>query len=39
LADSGGVISEMARRLGCSRKQVYRYLEQHGLSLSDYRSG
>lgn len=37
LAESGGVISEMARRLGCSRKQVYRYLEQHGLSLSDYR--
>ena len=33
LEETGGVISEVARRIGCSRKQVYRHLEAHGLSL------
>jgi len=37
LAESGGVISEVARRLGCSRKQVYRYLDMHGLSVTKFR--
>jgi DNA-binding NtrC family response regulator len=37
LSETQGSISEVARRLGCSRKQVYRYLEMHGLNPSKYR--
>jgi transcriptional regulator with PAS, ATPase and Fis domain len=34
-----GVIADVARETGRSRKQVYRWLERYGLSLDDYRSG
>jgi len=32
LRDCNGNISEVARRFGCHRKQVYRWLKRHGLS-------
>jgi transcriptional regulator with PAS, ATPase and Fis domain len=32
-----GNVADIARETGRSRKQVYRWLEQHGLSLDDYR--
>ena len=32
-----GNVADVARETGRSRKQVYRWLEQHGLSLDDYR--
>ena len=32
-----GVVADIARVTGRSRKQVYRWLEQHGLSVDDYR--
>lgn len=38
LAESGGVISVVARQLGCSRKQVYRWMAELGLSLDAYRA-
>jgi DNA-binding NtrC family response regulator len=34
-----GVIADVARETGRSRKQVYRWLEEHGLDLSSYRDG
>jgi transcriptional regulator with PAS, ATPase and Fis domain len=33
-----GVVAEIAKDTGRSRKQVYRWLTEHGLSLEDYRS-
>ena len=33
-----GVVADVARETGRSRKQVYRWLTQHGLALDDYRS-
>ncbi len=38
LRRSGGVIADVARETGRSRKQVYRWLEEHGLDLASYRS-
>jgi transposase-like protein len=32
-----GNVSEIARALGRSRRQVHRYLEQHGVDLSRFR--
>ena len=34
-----GVVAEIAKDTGRSRKQVYRWLAEHGLSLEDYRAG
>jgi DNA-binding NtrC family response regulator len=34
-----GVIADVARETGRSRKQVYRWLDEHGLDLSSYRDG
>lgn len=31
LADANGSISEVARQFGCSRKQIYRWMDLHGL--------
>lgn len=39
LSTHGGRIAVVARALGRSRQQIYRLLEQHGLSLSDFRDG
>lgn len=39
LAAHEGRIAQVARALGRSRQQIYRLLEQHGLSLSDFRDG
>lgn len=33
-----GVIADIARETGRSRKQVYRWLERHGLKLEEYRT-
>jgi len=37
LADSGGNVAQAARALGTHAKQVYRWIERHGLTLDDYR--
>ena len=37
LVQAGGSISAAARRLGCSRQQLYRCLELRGMSLEKYR--
>lgn len=37
LREHRGVIAEIAMLTGRSRKQVYRWLEQHGLDANDYR--
>lgn len=34
----GGVIQEIAEEMGCSRRQVGRWLEQHGIDREQYRS-
>ena len=34
-----GVVSEIAKETGRSRRQVYRWLEQHGLDADQYRDG
>ena len=39
LVEHGGVIADIARETGRSRKQVYRWLEQHALAAEDYRQG
>jgi DNA-binding NtrC family response regulator len=39
LSTHGGRIAVVARALGRSRQQIYRLLELHGLSLSDFRDG
>jgi transcriptional regulator with AAA-type ATPase domain/FMN phosphatase YigB (HAD superfamily) len=33
----GGVLAEVARALGCSRKQLYRWLDHHGLDAESFR--
>jgi transcriptional regulator of acetoin/glycerol metabolism len=38
LSAQRGVVSEVARVMGRSRKQVYRWLERHELDLEDYRT-
>ncbi|HEY3498460.1 MAG TPA: sigma 54-interacting transcriptional regulator [Polyangiaceae bacterium] len=37
LATHRGVVADIARAAGRSRKQVYRWIEQYGLALDDYR--
>jgi DNA-binding NtrC family response regulator len=37
LESHAGNVADIARETGRSRKQVYRWLAQHGLSLDDYR--
>ena len=39
LVSHRGVVADIARATGRSRKQVYRWLDQNGLSLDDYRDG
>ena len=37
LKRGGGVVSAVARDLGCSRRHLYRLMERHGLEASEYR--
>jgi transcriptional regulator of acetoin/glycerol metabolism len=37
LRKHGGVVAHMALECGRSRKQVYRWVEHHGLSVEDFR--
>ncbi len=37
LEEKGGNVSQLARALGRSRRQVYRYLEMYELELDDFR--
>lgn len=39
LREHKGVIADVARETGRSRKQVYRWLDQHGLDAADFRDG
>jgi transcriptional regulator with PAS, ATPase and Fis domain len=38
LRQHGGVISDVARAKGRSRRQVYRWLEEHGIDATEFRS-
>ncbi len=37
LSECGGVVSEVARRLGRSRRHVYRWLDKHGIDPAEHR--
>ncbi|MCB9595324.1 MAG: sigma 54-interacting transcriptional regulator [Sandaracinaceae bacterium] len=39
LREHRGVVADVARQVGRSRKQVYRWLRSQGLDLEDYREG
>jgi DNA-binding NtrC family response regulator len=38
LAAAGGTVSKVARAVGRSRRQVYRWIQKYGIRLEDFRS-